>query len=70
MHNSKEVFTHAIIKEDYDYNYFLKIDNRILHKLSQYITHQIYAVSLIIQHVLTMSPKNITISGNTAKSTS
>mgnify|MGYP003406012247 CR=1 FL=1 len=68
MTNSKEVFTQAIIKEEYDYNYFLKIDNRILYKLSQYISHQVYAITLIISHMLTLSSRNIEVSGHSIKS--
>jgi len=47
----------------------MKIDNRILYKFSQYITNQIYAITLIIQQVMTMEPKNIEISGHKTKFT-
>ena len=46
--STREIYTVGTVKEDHDYSYSLKMDNRVLEKFALYIRDEFYAFTLIL----------------------
>ena len=65
--SSSEVYRTSF-REDYDYNYALKMDNRILGKMSSYITTPLSALALLFQSLQTLGTHSISFGVHTSNS--
>lgn len=60
--SSSEVYLRSSLKEDYDYNYRMRLDNRVMQRLSGYIRNEFYALTLIISCLKELAVLEIDIS--------
>lgn len=60
--SSSEVYLRSSLKEDYDYNYRMRLDNRVMQRLSGYIRNEFHALTLIISCLKELAVLEIDIS--------
>jgi hypothetical protein len=59
VQSSREVFPLARFKDDHDYNYHLKLDNRVLARLAAYIPAPLHALTLLLQALHALSATSL-----------
>lgn len=64
VRSSREVFPLSRFKDDHDYNYHLKLDNRVLAKLAAYIPAPLHALTLLLQALHSLSATSLILALN------
>jgi hypothetical protein len=46
--STKEIYQDSIIRDEYDYNYRMRVDNRVMERLASYIREDFYAFTMLL----------------------